>query len=73
MLASSPASILNHIPAKKGIPRFNLIRKDSRGRTTLREKLIKTGAKMVRHSRCVTFQIAEVAVSRALFAQVLWA
>jgi hypothetical protein len=38
---------------------------------TLREKLIKTGANVVRHSRCVTFQFAEVAVSRALSAQVL--
>ena len=39
--------------------------------TTLREKLVKIGAKVVRHSRYVTFQLAEVAVSRALFAQVL--
>ncbi len=39
--------------------------------TTLREKLIKIGAKVVRHGRYVTFQLAEVAVSRALFAQVL--
>ena len=29
MLASFPAAILNHIPTKKGIPRFNPIRKDS--------------------------------------------
>jgi hypothetical protein len=34
--------------------------------TTLREKLIKTGAKMVRHARYVTFQMAEVAVPRDL-------
>ncbi len=39
--------------------------------TTLREKLIKIGAKVVRHGRYVTFQLAEVAVSRSLFAQVL--
>ncbi len=39
--------------------------------TTLREKLIKIGAKVVRHGRYITFQLAEVAVSRALFAQVL--
>jgi len=34
--------------------------------TTLREKLIKTGARMVRHARYVTFQMAEVAVPRDL-------
>ncbi len=39
--------------------------------TTLREKLIKIGAKVVRHGLYVTFQLAEVAVSRSLFAQVL--
>jgi hypothetical protein len=39
--------------------------------TTLREKLIKIGAKVVRHARAVTFQMAEVAVPRALFAAIL--
>jgi hypothetical protein len=39
--------------------------------TTLREKLIKIGAKVVRHSRYVTFQLAEVAISRTLFAKIL--
>jgi hypothetical protein len=32
--------------------------------TSLREKLIKIGAKVVSHGRYVTFQMAEVAVSR---------
>ena len=32
--------------------------------TTLREKLVKIGAKVVRHGRYVTFQLAEVAVPR---------
>ncbi len=36
--------------------------------TTLREKLIKIGAKVVRHGRYVTFQLAEVAIPRRLFA-----
>ncbi len=36
--------------------------------TTLREKLVKIGAKVVRHSRSVTFQLAEVAIPRRLFA-----
>ncbi len=39
--------------------------------TTLREKLIKIGAKVVRHSGYVIFQMAEVAVPRELFAAIL--
>ena len=39
--------------------------------TTLREKLIKIGAKVVRHARYVVFQLAEVAISRSLFAVIL--
>ena len=37
----------------------------------LREKLFKIGAKVVRHGRYVTFQMAEVAIPRALFAEIL--
>ncbi len=39
--------------------------------TTLREKLVKIGAKVERHGRYVTFQLAEVAIARALFAEIL--
>ena len=39
--------------------------------TTLREKLIKIGAKVVTHSGYVIFQMAEVAVPRGLFAAIL--
>ena len=39
--------------------------------TTLREKLVKIGAKVVRHGRYVTFQLAEVAVPRSLFQKIL--
>jgi hypothetical protein len=39
--------------------------------TSLREKLIKIGAKVVRHGRYVTFQMAEVAVPREMFADIL--
>ncbi len=39
--------------------------------TTLREKLIKIGAKVVRHGRYVAFKLAEVAISRTLFAKIL--
>ncbi len=38
---------------------------------TLRDKLIKIGAKIVRHGRYVTFQLAEVAIPRGLFAEIL--
>jgi hypothetical protein len=39
--------------------------------TSLREKLIKIGDKVINHSRYVTFQLAEVAVSRQMFADIL--
>tara|TARA_Y100000588_G_scaffold313056_1_gene339996 strand:- start:1642 stop:1827 length:186 start_codon:yes stop_codon:yes gene_type:complete len=39
--------------------------------TTLREKLIKIGAKVVRHAKYVTFQMAEVAVPRRLYRAIL--
>ena len=38
---------------------------------TLREKLIKVGAKVAIHSQYVVFQMAEVAVPKALFAEIL--
>jgi hypothetical protein len=39
--------------------------------TTLREKLIKIGAKVVSRARYVTFQMAEVAVLREMFRAIL--
>ena len=39
--------------------------------TGLREKLIKIGAKVVRHARYAVLQMAEVAVPRELFEQIL--
>jgi len=39
--------------------------------TSLREKLIKIGAKVVSHGRYITFQMAEVAVPRQLFHEIL--
>ncbi len=39
--------------------------------TSLREKLVKIGARIVRHGRYAVFQLAEVAVPRALFAEIL--
>ena len=39
--------------------------------TSLKEKLIKIGAKVVSHGRYIAFQMAEVAIPRGLFADIL--
>jgi Transposase DDE domain group 1 len=39
--------------------------------TSLKEKLIKIGAKVVSHGRYIAFQMAEVAIPRNLFADIL--
>ena len=39
--------------------------------TSLRKKLVKIGAKVVRHGRYVIFQMAEVAVPKELFQEIL--
>ncbi len=39
--------------------------------TSLRERLVKIGAKIVRHARQVIFQMAEGGVPKELFAQIL--
>jgi hypothetical protein len=39
--------------------------------TSLRQKLIKIGANIVNHGRYVTFQMAEVAIPRDMFAELL--
>ena len=41
--------------------------------TTLRERLVKIGAKIVRHGRSVIFQMAEVMIPRHLFQEILTA
>jgi hypothetical protein len=38
--------------------------------TTLRGRLVKIGAKIVRHNRSITFQMAEVMVPRGLFEKI---
>jgi hypothetical protein len=40
--------------------------------TSLKEKLIKIGAKVVRHGSYVIFQMAEVAIPRQMFLEILW-
>jgi hypothetical protein len=39
--------------------------------TSLKEKLIKIGAKVVSHGRTVAFQMAEVAIPRQMFQEIL--
>ncbi len=42
-----------------------------RSLNTLHEKLIKIGTKVVRHGRYITFQMADVAIPRTLFVEIL--
>jgi hypothetical protein len=62
-LAYNLANFLRQLVLPKPIQGWTL--------TTLREKLIKIGAKVVAHSKYVIFQLAEVAVPRKLFAAIL--
>ncbi len=39
--------------------------------TTLRDRLVKIGARIVRHGRSIAFQMAEVMLPRGLFRQIL--
>jgi hypothetical protein len=62
-LAYNLANFLRQLALPKPIQGWTL--------TTLREKLIKIGAKVVAHSKYVIFQLAELAVPRQLFAAIL--
>jgi len=62
-LAYNLANFLRRLALPKRVRHWSL--------TTLREKLIKIGAKIVRHARYVTFQMAEVAIPRQLFREIL--
>jgi hypothetical protein len=62
-LAYNLANFLRQLALPKPIRGWTL--------TTLREKLIKIGAKLVRHAKYALFQMAEVAVPRKLFARIL--
>ena len=63
MLAYSLANFLRRLALPASVKHWTL--------TTLREKLIKIGAKTVYHARYVTFQLAEVAIPRRLYRAVL--
>jgi hypothetical protein len=62
-LAYNLGNFLRRLALPVGVKHWSL--------TTLREKLIKIGAKVVHHARSVVFQMAEVAVSRNLFRLIL--
>jgi hypothetical protein len=62
-LADNLANFLRQLALPREVKHWSL--------TTLREKLIKIGAKVVHRAKAVTFQLAEVAVPRSLFAAVL--
>jgi Transposase DDE domain group 1 len=62
-LAYNLANFLRQLVLPKPIQGWTL--------TTLREKLIKIGAKVVAHAKYIIFQLAEVAVPRQLFARIL--
>ncbi len=63
VLAYNLANFMRTLALPKEVEHWSL--------TTLREKLIKIGAKVVSHGRYVTFQLAEVAVPRDLFRKIL--
>ena len=63
VMAYNLANFLRQLVLPKPIQSWTL--------TTLREKLIKIGAKVVSHAKYVIFQLAEVAVPRKLFAAIL--
>jgi hypothetical protein len=62
-LAYNIGNFLRRLALPKSVKKWSL--------RTLREKLIKIGAKVVRHSRYVVFQMAEVVVAKALFSEIL--
>ena len=62
-LAYNLANFMRTLPTPMAAKQWSL--------TSLREKLIKIGAKVVSHGRYVTFQMAQVAVLRQMFANIL--
>ena len=62
-VAYNLANFMRTLALPKEVEHWSLI--------TLREKLVKIGAKVVAHGRYVTFQMAEVAVPRDLFRKIL--
>ena len=63
LLAYNLANFLRTLTLPEAVKQWSL--------TTLRERLVKIGAKIVRHGRSIIFQMAEVMVSRDLFRKIL--
>ena len=63
-LAYNLGNFLRRLALPKSVKKWSL--------RTLRDKLIKIGAKVVTYSRYVTCQMAEVAMSRMLFREILY-
>jgi hypothetical protein len=63
VLAYKVGNFMRTVPMPKAAEPWSL--------TSLREKLIKIGAKVVGHGSYVTFQMAEVAASRQVVAEFL--
>jgi hypothetical protein len=62
-LAYNLVNFLRRLALPKSVRQWSL--------TTLKEKLVKIGAKVTRHAKHVTFQLAEVTVPRQLFASII--
>ena len=62
-LAYNLANFMRTLALPEAVKRWSL--------TSLRQKLVKIGARIVGHGRYVTFQMAEVAVPRSLFDEIL--
>ena len=63
VLAYTLGNFLRRLALPKEVPRWSL--------TPLREQLVKIGARLARPARWLILQMAEVAVTRDLFAQIL--
>jgi len=63
VLAYNLGNFLRRVALPRSVKHWSL--------TTLRDRLLKIGSKMVRHARYVTFQLAEVAIPRVLYRAIL--
>ena len=62
-LAYNLGNVLRRLALAKNLRQWSL--------TTLKQKLVTIGAKVTRHDKHVTFQLAAVAVPRRLFASII--
>ena len=62
-LAYNPTNLMLTLALPEAVKHWSL--------TSLRQKLVKIGARIIGYGWCVTFQMAEVAVPRGLFDEIL--